>query len=146
VRCLDKISNRGNGLSQNNTKENGNFLGVPSIFWTLFSIRTINSVGFSATLPFLGVYLLIVRSVSPSEIGLLYLSTGILSFVSQILSGRLTDVIGPKKVMLLGYLSSIVSSLILGFLVALRSEVFVFLLSTPYLGCSEVSHSLRAPR
>jgi predicted MFS family arabinose efflux permease len=112
-------------------KKSGKFLGVPDLIWTLFSIRTINSLGFSATLPFLGVYLLVVRNVPLSEIGLIYLVTGILRFVSQILSGRLTDVIGPKKVMLLGYSSSLISSLILGFLISLNAEVLIFSIIYP---------------
>jgi predicted MFS family arabinose efflux permease len=112
-------------------KRGRSFFGVPELIWTLFSIRTINSLGFSATLPFLGVYLLVVRTVPLSEIGLIYLATGILRFASQILSGRLTDVIGPKKVMLLGYLCSLISSLILGFLIFLCAEVFVFFIIYP---------------
>jgi DHA1 family multidrug resistance protein B-like MFS transporter len=132
MQLLSEENSTGEGrLSENSMKKNQSFFGVPEIFWTLFSIRTINSIGFSATLPFLGVYLLVVRDVPLTEIGLLYLASGVLRFASQIFSGRLTDAIGPKKVMQLGYLSSLITSLILGYLISLGASVPVFFILYP---------------
>jgi DHA1 family multidrug resistance protein B-like MFS transporter len=111
--------------SYNNAPRSEHF-GVPNETWVIFAIRTINSFGFSATLPFLGVYLLRIRHVPLGNIGVIYLATGIVGIASQVLSGRLTDSIGPKKVMLLGYASSLISSLILGFLVSINAVVLGF--------------------
>ncbi len=107
------------------------FFGVSKQTWLVFTIYTINSFGFSATLPFLGVYLLDVRDVPLGEIGIVYLATGILSIASQILSGRVSDSLGSKKVMLLGYMSSLASSLLLGYLVFSNATVLAFFVLYP---------------
>jgi predicted MFS family arabinose efflux permease len=106
-------------------------MGVPRETWVVFSISTINSLGFSATLPFLAVYLQVARNVPLSTIGLLYLATGILGLGSLIGGGRLTDSIGAKKVMLTGYVFSFGSSLILGYLVFINAGVFSFFILYP---------------
>ena len=77
---------------------------VPRETWIVFTIRTLNSLGWAATIPFLAVYLEIARGVPLYTIGVTYLVTGLLTFASQLAGGRLTDSIGPKKVMITGYL------------------------------------------
>lgn len=109
----------------------GTYFRIARETWLIFTISTINSFGFSATLPFLGVYLLNVRDVPLGEIGIVYLATGLFGIVSQILSGRLTDSLGPKKVMLLGYTSSLVSALLLGYLVFSSASVLAFFVLYP---------------
>ena len=113
------------------TTSSSEYFGVPKETWVIFSIRTINSLGFSATVPFLGVYLLTTRGVSFTEIGLVYLVTGILGIGSQVIGGRLTDSIGPKKVMLSGYTASIISSVLLGYLVLSDANVYAFFILYP---------------
>src|SRR5579859_2881062 len=104
-------------MSDQGEEKSQDFLDISKETWVVFSIRTINSLGFSATMPFLAVYLLSVRSVPFSLIGVLYLITGVVGIPSQVIGGRLTDSVGPKKVMLTGYLFSFGSSLILGYFV-----------------------------
>ncbi|MHB1908668.1 MAG: MFS transporter [Nitrososphaerales archaeon] len=116
------------GLTATSSSE---YFGVPRETWVIFSIRTINSLGFSATVPFLGVYLLTTRGVPFTEIGLVYLVTGILGIGSQVLGGRLTDSIGPKKVMLSGYTASVFSSVLLGYLVLSDASVYAFFVLYP---------------
>jgi MFS family permease len=107
------------------------FFGVSKMTWLVFTISTINSFGFSATMPFLGVYLLDVRDVPLGEIGIVYLATGVLGIASLILSGRITDSLGPKKVMLLGFMSSLASSLFLGYMVFSNANVLAFFFLYP---------------
>jgi MFS family permease len=87
-------------------------------------------VGWSATLPFYAVYL-VSRNVSLTEIGLTYLVTGLLLLVTQILSGRLVDEIGPKKVMLFAYSMSLVASILLGRLIQIAAPIAWLLLLYP---------------
>ncbi len=99
--------------------------------WTVFSIRTLNSVGWSATMPFLAVYLESVRGVSLATIGVVYLASGILGLGSQLVGGRLTDSVGPKRVMLAGYTFSILSALFLSFLIGASADTSLILISYP---------------
>ena len=99
--------------------------------WAVFVITTLNSVGWSATIPFLAVYLNSVRSVPLATIGIVYLVAGLLSLASQLVGGRLTDSIGPKRVMLVGYIFSIVSALILSYLIGVGADTGFILIAYP---------------
>jgi predicted MFS family arabinose efflux permease len=92
---------------------------------------TLNSVGWSATMPFLAVYLSSVRHVSLGTVGAVYFVAGLLSLVSQLAGGRLTDSIGPKRVMLVGYLFSIVSALALSYLIGVSADTGLILVTYP---------------
>jgi predicted MFS family arabinose efflux permease len=99
--------------------------------WAVFAIITLNSVGWSATSPFLAVYLSSVRHVPFETIGVVYLAAGLLSLASQLAGGRLTDSIGPKRVMLVGYFFSIVSALILSYLIGVGANTGLILVAYP---------------
>jgi len=103
---------------------------IPKETWTVFAITTIGNVGWSATLPFYAVYL-VSRNVSLSEIGITYLATGLLLLVTQIVSGRLVDEIGPKKVMLFAYSISLGAALLLGHLIQITAPITWLLLLYP---------------
>jgi predicted MFS family arabinose efflux permease len=95
--------------------------------WAVFAILTLNSVGWSATIPFLAVYLSSVRHVPLGTIGAVYLVAGLLSLASQLAGGRLTDSMGPRRVMLLGYSFSVVSALALSYLIGVSADTdFIF--------------------
>lgn len=106
-------------------------MSVPQITWTIFTLRTLNSLGWSATMPFLAIYLEESRGVSLSIIGTVYLIAGLLTLVGDLLGGRMTDSIGPKKVMLIGYISSIVSALLLGVTILFDASVILILIMYP---------------
>jgi len=99
--------------------------------WAVFAIVTLNSVGWSATMPFLAVYLSAVRGVSLATIGVVYLVAGLLSLGSQLLGGKMTDSIGPKRVMLIGFVFSIASALVLSYLVGAGADTAPILLTYP---------------
>ena len=105
--------------------------GLEQESWVLFSLRTLNSVGFSMAMPFFGIYLLQARGVSLAETGLVYFAGGAAGLVSQIIGGRLTDSVGPKRVMLLGYASSIASATVLGFMILDGVSTYYFFLVYP---------------
>lgn len=99
--------------------------------WVVFTIRTLNSLGWAATMPFLAVYLEVERGVPLVVIGITYLIAGLLTFVSQIVGGRLTDAAGPKRVMLTAYGLSLVASIGLGVLLQLRAPISDILVMYP---------------
>jgi predicted MFS family arabinose efflux permease len=82
-------------------------------------------------MPFLGVYLAVNREVPFAIIGLTYLVTGILTLVSQLAGGYLTDSVGPKPVMLISYASSVVSSLLLGYMIGINASTILILIAYP---------------
>jgi len=106
-------------------------LRTPSDNFVVSMQRMVNSIGWSATIPFLAVYLAVNRSVPDTTIGLVYLVTGLLTFGSQIAGGRLTDSIGPKWVMLVSYIFSVASSLVLGYLIDTNVSTIVILVAYP---------------
>jgi len=99
--------------------------------WAVLAIVTLNSVGWSATIPFLAVYLSSVRHVPFPTIGAVYLVAGLLSLASQLVGGRMTDSFGPKGVMLAGYAFSVVSALALSFLVGVGGDTNYILVAYP---------------
>ncbi|MHB8586378.1 MAG: MFS transporter [Thermoplasmatota archaeon] len=97
----------------------------------IFFIRTIDSLGFSATVPFFGVYLLEARATPLATIALVYLVSGILTIISQVLAGRVSDAIGPRTVMLWGFAISFAFALLLGYLVLENASAIDFLVLYP---------------
>lgn len=81
-------------------------------------------IGWNATLPFVGVYLAVSRDIPLWIIGISYFATGLTALISQTLGGRLTDKVGPRPVMLIGYSAAVFSALILGYLVTSMANAY----------------------
>ena len=64
--------------------------------------RMLSSTGFSATVPFLALYLAVERSTPLELVGAMYLLQAMAGLASQIVSGLISDRIGAKKTYLLG--------------------------------------------
>ncbi len=105
--------------------------GLQGEAWALFAIRTLNSFGFSMAMPFFGLYLLEVRGVSLATTGVVYFAAGVVTLASQLVGGRLTDAVGPKRVMLVGYFTSLVTSVALGFMILDNSPALYFFVLYP---------------
>ncbi|PSO07753.1 hypothetical protein B9Q04_09205 [Candidatus Marsarchaeota G2 archaeon BE_D] len=101
---------------------------------TLFLIRTVNSFGWSAAMPFFAIYLEVERGVGLGVIGAAYLVSGLLSLCGQLLGGWFTDLFGSKSVMLTGYTSSIVSSTLMAYMLWAKFNVLPIILL--YVGFS----------
>jgi len=82
-------------------------------------------------MPFLAVYLNSDRGVSLATIGVIYLVAGVLSLGSQLLGGRMTDLMGPKRVMLIGFAFSVASALALSYLIGTGANTALILLAYP---------------
>ncbi len=90
---------------------------------TLFVIRTVNSFGWSAAMPFFAIYIEVERGVGLGVIGAAYLVSGLLSLCGQLLGGWFTDLFGSKSVMLAGYTSSILSSTLMAYMLWVKLNV-----------------------
>ena len=82
-------------------------------------------------MPFLAVYLSAERGVSLGTIGAVYLVAGVLSLGSQLVGGRITDSMGPKRVMLTGYAFSVASALVLSYLIGVDADTTLILVAYP---------------
>ncbi|MDG6954754.1 MAG: MFS transporter [Nitrososphaerota archaeon] len=105
--------------------------GLQGEAWALFAIRTLNSFGFSMAMPFFGLYLLEVRGINLAATGAVYFAAGVFTLASRLVGGRLTDAVGPRRVMLAGYYASIAASVIQGFMVLDNSPIIFFFVSYP---------------
>ena len=56
---------------------------------------------------------------------------GLLSLVSQLMGGKLTDSVGPRRIMLVGYVFSVVSSLGLSYLISVQADTAFILILYP---------------
>ncbi len=101
--------------------------------YVIFSSSTLAFTGFSASFPFLAVFLLQVKHVSEAEVGLLYLASGLLGIAGQIAGGRLSDLLGTRTITVLGL---VISGLFYGFIalfILKNASIWLLLLSYPVL-------------
>jgi MFS family permease len=97
----------------------------------LFTITSLTTVAWTATQPFLAVYLSVSRGVPYWLVGGTYLLMGGITLVSQVVGGRLVDRHGPKKVMLAGFSASTAFTLFVGYLVQVNADVVLIALVYP---------------
>jgi predicted MFS family arabinose efflux permease len=93
--------------------------------------RLIVSSGFSATIPFLAIYLAVERSTPLELVGFMYLLQGGASLCSQILSGLLSDHLGAKKTLLIGYAFSAAGAIYMAVLVAGNYAPLLIIMTYP---------------
>ena len=101
---------------------------------TLFSAVTLAWSGISASFPFIAIYLLQVRDLPLSQVGIIYLASGVLGLIVQIIGGRLSDFLGTKVMALVGLSLSGLIFALLSLFVAFNSPVSAFMISYPILG------------
>lgn len=100
----------------------------------IFSSITLIYTGFSAAYLFISLFLLQVKNAPLPEIGVIYLATGAIDILVQMMGGRLSDRLGTKTVMSLGLAGSAVIYLFFILLVLTDGPVLFYLLSFPILG------------
>jgi predicted MFS family arabinose efflux permease len=76
------------------------FKGHPKEIWALTGLTFINRLG-TMVLPFLSVYLTTELHFSLHQAGILMGAFGVGSFMGAYMGGRLSDIIGPKRVLLI---------------------------------------------
>jgi predicted MFS family arabinose efflux permease len=94
-------------------------------------IRTLSSVGFSSTIPFLALYLAEQRGVPFSVIGAMFFLQGALGMVSQLFAGVLADRIGPRRTLILGYAFSTSSALYMAYAVGINLNPMIIVVTYP---------------
>ena len=101
--------------------------------WLVTVIGMLNWMGFSMCLPFFSLYLYQERGVPMAVIGFIVLLIGIISALSQVYSGMLTDRLGRKPLltasMVLSCISYVVLALLIKFIVPVWILVVVFIAS-----------------
>ncbi len=75
--------------------------------WTVTVIQFFTVIGFSICMPFLSLYLYQNRGLSMTEVGVILLSAGLCSAVSQALGGALSDRFGRRPILLMATFISI---------------------------------------
>ncbi|MDG6910334.1 MAG: MFS transporter [Nitrososphaerota archaeon] len=93
--------------------------------------RMLSSTGFSATVPFLALYLAVERSTPLELVGAMYLLQAIAGLVSQIVSGLVSDRIGAKKTYLMGNAFAAAAALYMAALIAIDVSPLVIILTYP---------------
>ena len=107
------------------------FSGITDEMWFTFFQSCAGSAGWSAAMPFFGVYLNVTRGVPLSLVGVSYLFAALLGFGSQLVGGRLVDSFGPKPVMYFGYIVATITSTITAYLVTVNTSVLILLIIYP---------------
>ena len=100
----------------------------------IFSSITLIYTGYSAAYLFISLFLLQQRNVPLPEIGIIYLATGGIDIIVQMVGGRLSDRLGTKTVMMLGLAGSVALYLLFIVLVVTNGPVPLFIISFPVLG------------
>lgn len=100
---------------------------------TIFTIVTLSYTGFSTSFPFIAVFLLQVKGVPVSQVGIIYLISGILGIIGQVVGGRLSDFLGTKTMTVLGLSVSTIVYALIAFFVVEDSPVFLYMISYPVL-------------
>lgn len=109
----------------------GSLRRISGDVWFTSFLSVIALIGWSAAMPFFGVYLSVSRGIPLGEVGITYLLSAIFTFFSQLLGGRLIDSFGVKQVMRYGYLGTSVAAAITGYLVIINVNGILLILLYP---------------
>ena len=90
--------------------------------------------GFSAGYLFISFFLIQVKNAPFSSVGIIYLATGAIDIVVQIVGGRLSDRLGTKTVTIFGLVGGAVIYVLMTVFVMDNSPVIVYLITFPILG------------
>lgn len=93
--------------------------------------RILTATGFSATVPFLALYLAVERSTPLELVGIMYLLQAVAGLASQVVSGLISDRIGAKRTYLLGNAFAAAAAVYMAALVALGVSPFLIIATYP---------------
>ena len=101
--------------------------------WLVTVIGMLNWMGFSMCLPFFSLYLYQERGIPMTVIGLIILLIGVVSALSQVYGGMLTDRFGRKPLLVRSMILSCITFIILAFLI--KSVASVWILVIIFIAC-----------
>ncbi len=90
--------------------------------------------GFSAGYLFISLFLINVKNAPFSSVGFIYLATGAIDIVVQVVGGRLSDRLGTKTVTIFGLAGGAALYVLMTMFVMDNSPVIVYLVAFPFLG------------
>jgi len=92
--------------------------------WVVTVTQFFIAMGFSICIPFLSLHLYEDRGLSPTHVGMILLSAGLCSAVSQAIGGALSDRFGRRPILLIGALVSVFSFSGLAALIGISAPVW----------------------
>jgi MFS family permease len=95
--------------------------------WTLTLIDLINAAGFSTCVPFLSLYLYQERGIAMTLVGAAFLASGLISAVTQMIGGYLSDRYGRKRIILISMSLSILNNIGMIVMISYSAPVWVIL-------------------
>ena len=99
--------------------------GIDRRIWILALVRGINTMGLSLVMAFMGVYLVTERGMSGAACGLLYFVANLGQALANGYTGRLSDRMGRRRVMVAALASRAAAIALLGWLVLMHAPISV---------------------
>ncbi len=122
------------GLETAQVGESNGRLKLSRENYIIFLVVILVSSGFSAGYLFISLFLIQVKQAPFSSVGMIYLATGAVDIIVQVVGGRLSDYLGTKTVSILGLLGATLLYVTLTFFVLHNSPTIVYLIAFPLLG------------
>jgi MFS family permease len=99
--------------------------------WAAMGIQAIRSTGFSISFTYLSLYLYQQRGISMTLVGLIFLISGIISGVFQVIGGIMADRFGLRRMFVIFQLTETLMFALLAVLIGINAEVWlIFVTST----------------
>ena len=107
------------------------FNRFPRGIWVMTGVDILLTIGFSISMPFLALYLHNERNISMSLVGMLFLISGIVTALANLIGGVLADHFGRRKTVMMMSGFAVLAHAGLAVLIALGAEVW--LIFTAYI-------------
>ena len=99
--------------------------------WAAMGIQAIRSTGFSISFTYLSLYLYQQRGISMTLVGLIFLISGIISGVFQVIGGIMADRFGLRRMFVIFQITETLMFALLAVLIGINAEVWlIFVTST----------------
>lgn len=98
----------------------------PSPFWTLIIVTFIDRLGGALLFPFFALYLTSKFGIGMTQVGVLFATYSVSSFVGSMFGGALTDRMGRKSMLIFSLISTSITSVLMGLVNSLNA---IFLLA-----------------
>jgi MFS family permease len=99
--------------------------------WAAMGIQAIRATGFSISFTYLSLYLYQQRGISMTIVGLIFLISGIISGVFQVIGGIMADRFGLRRMFVIFQLTETLMFTLLAVLIGINAEVWlIFVTST----------------